>query len=130
MSHLKSYHQEVWRLISNFQAFNINVVLRTCNATTNALENTTSQMSMIRDIFTIEIFYKPSILYNITNLHVFNDDQQILHFMANTNIFKYVATDDDKNECSLQAETGNMKGHLIRKGVATLENIYDLQECF
>lgn len=44
-----------------------------CNATANALEKTPSRMSLIRDRFTVEILYKPSILDNITNLSVFND---------------------------------------------------------
>lgn len=57
--HLKCYHQEVWRLISNFQAFNIIDVPSTCNATANALANASSRMSLIMDILTIEILYKP-----------------------------------------------------------------------
>ena len=58
-------------------------------------------MSPIRDRFTIEILYKPSIPDNITNLCVFNDDQQIMNFMANADIFKYALIDDDENEYSL-----------------------------
>jgi len=50
--------------------------------------------------------------------------------MANTHIFKDAVIDDDKHEPSLQAEAGNRKGHLITKGAASLENLYDLQECF
>ena len=61
---------------------------------------------------------------------MFNDDQYILHFMTNANVLKDVEIDDDELECSLQAAIGNKKGHLITKGVATLENIYDLQEHF
>lgn len=85
-------------------------------------------MSLIRDIFTIEILYKPSILDNITNLCVFNDDQQILYFMANNEIFKDVAIDDDEYKRSLQAGGDDMKGHIITKGVVSLENIYDMEE--
>ena len=73
--HLKSYQQEVWRLISNFQAFNITFVPRTHNAATNALANIASRMSPLRDIFTVEILYRSFILDNITNLRVFDDDQ-------------------------------------------------------
>jgi len=87
-------------------------------------------MSPIRDRFTIVILYKPSIPDNITNLHMFNDDQHILYFMANTNVFKDAVIDDDKHECSLQAEVGNMKCHIITKDVESLENLYDLQEWF
>lgn len=100
------------------------------NAAANALENAASRMSLVRDIFTIEILYKPSILDNINNLCVFNDDQQILYFMANFDVFKDVAVDNDKHKCSLQEKSCNRKGHFITKGVASLEKIYDLQEHF
>jgi len=66
--HLKIYKQEVWRLISNFQAFNIIVVPHMCNVAANGLENAASRMSLIRDRFTIEILYKPSIPEKITKL--------------------------------------------------------------
>lgn len=85
---LKSYQQEVWKLISNFQEFNIIVVPRIHNVASNDLKNAASRMSPIRDRFTIQFLYKPSILDNINNLHVFNDDQQILNFMENVDIFK------------------------------------------
>lgn len=50
--------------------------------------------------------------------------------MANTGALKYAAIDDDEHKGSLQVDDGNKKGHLIMKNVATLEKIYDLQECF
>jgi len=59
---------------------------------------------------------------------VFNDDQQILHFMANADSFKYATIYEDKHEKYLQAEAGSKKGRLIPKGVASLEKIYDLEE--
>jgi len=46
--------------------------------------------------------------------------------MANADVFKDASIDDDRHECSLQAEAGNKKGHLITKGVVRLENLYDL----
>lgn len=128
--HLKSYQQEVWWLISIFQAFNITVVPRTYNAAANALENVASMMSPIRDIFTIEILYRPSIPDNINNIRMFGDDQQILPFMSNADTFKDAVIDEDKHEWPLQEEASSKKGHLIPKGVASLEKIHDLQECF
>jgi len=50
--------------------------------------------------------------------------------MANDDVFKDAAIKDDKHEWSLQAEAGNRKGHLIMKGVALLEMLYDLKEHF
>lgn len=124
--HLKIYQQEVWRMISNFQAFNITIVPRTRNTTANALENIAPRMSPLRDKFTIEILYRPSIPDNITNLRVFDDDQKILHFRANADTFKDEAIDEDEHDRSLQAGTNMKKGHLIARGVETLEKIYDL----
>lgn len=40
----------------------------------NTLENETIGITLIRDIFSIEMIYNPSILDNVTNFHVFNDD--------------------------------------------------------
>lgn len=67
---------------------------------------------------------------NITNLCIFFDDQQILHFMANANTFKDAVIDEEKHKRSLQAKTSSKKGHLILKGVTSLEKLYDLQERF
>jgi len=72
--HLKCYQQEVWRLISNFQEFNITIVPRTRNAAANTLGNTTSRLSPLRDRFIVEILYRLSIPDKITNLCVFDND--------------------------------------------------------
>lgn len=68
------------------------------NETVDALENATARMTLLRDKFSIEILYNPSIPDNIINLRVFDDDQQMLHFMANANIFKDVMIDEDEHE--------------------------------
>lgn len=117
-------------MISNFQEFNVTSVPRTRYATTNALANTTSRMSPLRDRFSIKILYRPSISDNITNLRVFDDDQQILHFMANVDTFKDATVDEKEHHRSLQARTYIKTGHLIPKGVASLEIIYELEEHF
>eukprot|EP00253_Pinus_taeda_P020322 PITA_20322 len=68
---------------------------------------------------------------NVVMLKVVGDSEiVILHFMANTNVFKDAVIDDDEHERSLKVEASNRKGHLITKGVATLEKIYELQEHF
>jgi len=46
-----------------------------CNAAADALVNATARMTPLRDKFSIEILYKPSIPDNITNLCVFDDDE-------------------------------------------------------
>jgi len=72
-----------------------------CNVAVDALENIAARMTPLRDRFSIEILYKPSIPDNITNLRVFHDDEQILHFMANADVFKDATIDEDINERSL-----------------------------
>lgn len=73
--HDKSYQPEVWHLISQFRAFNIIVVPRMHNALADALANVAARLSPLKDDFSIEILYKPSVPDNITNLCIFNDDQ-------------------------------------------------------
>lgn len=50
--------------------------------------------------------------------------------MANVDTFKDEVIDEDDHERSLQEEASSKKGHLILKGLESLEKIYDLQECF
>jgi len=50
--------------------------------------------------------------------------------MANTDIFKDVAIDEDMHEQSLEDTVGDSKGNLILKGVVSLEELYDLQSHF
>jgi len=72
-----------------------------CNATVDALANVATRMTPLRDRSTIEILYKSSIPDKIANLCVFYDDKQILHFMANDDIFKDEAIDEYVHEQSL-----------------------------
>ena len=48
--------------------------------------------------------YKPSVPDNITNLRVFYDDQQILEFMLNTEVFKDVVIEEADHDQALQEE--------------------------
>lgn len=45
------------------------------NAATNASSNATAMMLPLRDGFSVENLYKPSVPDNITSLRVFYDDQ-------------------------------------------------------
>jgi len=47
------------------------------------------------------MIYKPSIHDNITNLRVFYDDQHILCFMVNADVFKDTTIDEDEHEKTL-----------------------------
>lgn len=80
------------------------------NETVDALGNIAARMSSLRDRFTVEILCKPSIPDNINNLRVFYDDQHILHFMANADVFKDASIDEDEHEKSLQDAINDNKG--------------------
>lgn len=101
LPNLKNYQQEVCHLISSFQAFYIKYIPRIHNATIDTLTNAATMLSPHKDGFSIEIIYKPSISNIITNLHMFNDDQMILDFMANVGMFKDEAIDEDVHDKDL-----------------------------
>lgn len=44
------------------------------NAVVDALKNVVARLSLLRDGFSIKILYNSSVLDNISNLHIFNDD--------------------------------------------------------
>ena len=87
-------------------------------------------MSLLRDRFTVEILYNISIVNNITYLHIFYNDQHILHYMANVDVFKDATIEKDEHGQSLQAATNDKKGNIILKGVVSLEKLYDFHDHF
>lgn len=84
-------------------------------------------MSPFRYGFFIELIYKSFVPDNITNLCIFNDDQQILHEMANADVFKNATIDKDEHDKVLQYEARASKENHTLKGVLSLEKLYDLQ---
>lgn len=91
------------------------------------LGNVTTSFTPPRDGFLIEIIYKLSICDNITKFDVFNDDQKILYFLANIDIFKDKTINEDKHDKSLQGRAKICDGNPMPKGVVSLENLFDLQ---
>ena len=49
----------------------------------------------------IELLFRPSVLDNITNLRMFDDDQQILECLMNDDIFKGATIDDEEHQANL-----------------------------
>ena len=78
--HLKGYQTEVWDLITNFNAFNINSIPRLQNATTDLLATYVARLVPTNNKCSIELIFRPSIPDNVTNWRVFDDDQQIIDF--------------------------------------------------
>lgn len=101
-----------------------------CNAVANALENPAAKMPPLRDNFSIEIIYKLSILDNISNLYIFYDDQQILYFIDNFDVFKDTTIYKEVHAKALQVATNASKVKLIPKDVVSLQKLYDLQNRF
>jgi hypothetical protein len=88
----------------------------------------------------VELLYKPSVPNNISNWKVFEGDEQIINFLTNQENFKDLAIDDEVFQEKLvetdpheqRGETDHSsnkpKFHTIPKGVANLENLFDLRK--
>jgi hypothetical protein len=131
----------VHRLIEHFEAFNITTIPRAKNILVDSLATAASRLSPLEDYeasrFTVELLYKPSVPNNISNWKVFEGDEQIINFLTNQDNFKDLAIDDEVfQEQSTEVDphtdqpTDKSKSHTIPKGIANLENLFDLKERF
>ena len=93
--HLKAYQNEVWDLLTNFDAFNISSIPRVKNVAVDLLATSGARMVPTNNRCSIEFPFMPSILDNITNMRVFDDDQQILECLMNDDTFKGSIIDDE-----------------------------------
>ena len=100
------------------------------NATVDNLANAAARFTPLRDGFSIEIVYKPFVPENITNLRVFDDDQQVLEFMLNTEVFKDAVIEEADHDQTLQEEQEKCKENPMPKGIVSLEKLFDLQNRF
>ena len=66
---------------------------------------------------------------NITNMRVFDDDEQIFNFLTNEEVFKESVIDEDKHQSDLR-DIDMLKGNFMSKGVRMLEGMFDLQNKF
>jgi hypothetical protein len=143
---MRNYQQEVHRLIEHLEAFNITTIPRTKNTLDDSLDTAASRLSPLEDYkasqFTVELLYKPSVPNNIYNWKVFEGDKQIINFLTNQENFKDLAIDDKvfreklvetyphKQRGETDHSTDKPRFHTILKGVANLENLFDLREIF
>ena len=78
-SHLKRYQSKVWNLMNKFSSFNINSIPKLNNAEADLLANVASILfpteGLSPDAFSVELLFRPSVLDNIMNSRVFDDDQ-------------------------------------------------------
>jgi hypothetical protein len=140
-THLRNYQQEVHRLMEHFEAFNIKMIPKTNNILVDSLATAASRLSPLEDYeaswFIVELFYKPLVPNNISNWKVFEGDEQIMKFLTNQDNFKYLAIDDEvfqeqSIETNLRTDQpiDKLMYHMITKGIANLENLFDLRERF
>ena len=123
--HIKGYQLEVWNLIMHFNAFNINAVPRLQNIATDLLTTSASRLVPTNNKCSIELIFKPSVLDNVTNVKVFNDDEKIINFLMNEESFKESIIDEEKHLLGLKNEDA-VKGNFMHKAVRTLKWMFDL----
>jgi hypothetical protein len=130
---LKGYQHEVWNFLYSFESFNINSIPHCQNVDADILANATSRFIPPNDGFSIEIIFRPSILDNVTNWRVFNNDTQIINFLTSFDVFQDSVIDDEAHEQDLQDyrdESSKTKANCIPKNVLSLEKLFDLQTKF
>ena len=103
--HLKAYQNEFWDLLINFHAFNISSIPRARNVAADLLATSAARMVPTNKRCSVEFIFMPSIPDNITNLRVFDDDQQILECLMNNDTFKGSIIDDEEHQADLQNES-------------------------
>jgi hypothetical protein len=129
----------VHRLIENFEAFNIIAIPREKNILVDSLATTSSKLSPLEyyeaSRFTVETLYKPSVPNNISDWKVCEGDEEIINFMTNQDNLKDLSIDDEvfqeqstETDPQTSQPTEKFKSHTIPKGIANLENIFDLKE--
>ena len=114
----------MWDLLTNFYAFNIVSIPRLKNAATDLLATSAARLVPTNNKCSIELLFRPSVPDMITNLRVFDDDQQILECLMNDETFKGAIIDDEEHQAELKFDK------FIPKGVRTLERMFDLDNKF
>ena len=99
--------------MKKFEAFNIRSIPRTKNFDVHMLANATSNLSpsddFSHDRFSVELIYRLSILDNITNWRIFDNDQQIIDFLHLKDTFRGLVIDYEQQDAILQASTSEDK---------------------
>ena len=95
--HLKAYQSEVWDLLKNFEAFNIVSIPRLKNAAADLLATSAARLVPSNNRCSVELLFRPSVPDMITNLRVFDDDQQIIECLTNDEVFKGAIIDDEEH---------------------------------
>ena len=105
----------MWDLLKSFYAFNIVSIPRLKNAAAHLLATSAARLVPSNNNCSIELLFRPSVPDMITNLRVFDDDQQILECLTNDDTFKRSNINDKEHQAKLKFN------NFISKGVRTLE---------
>ena len=85
-SHLLNYKNWVRELLKYFDEFSINSIPRNQNSVADLLANVSSKLIPLDDLmttcFSVQLLFRPSVLDNITNFRIFDDDDQIINFQS------------------------------------------------
>ena len=84
-------------MLKCFDAFNIISIPRIKNTAANLLATSAARLVPTNNRCSVELLFRPSVLDMITNLRVFDDDQQIIECLTNDEVFKGVIIDDEEH---------------------------------
>jgi hypothetical protein len=135
---------EVWSLINKFSSFNINSIPRSNNTEADLLANVASKLlpaeGLSPNAFSVELLFRPSVLDNITNWRVFDDDRQIINFLHMEETFQGAVIDEQTHDDNLHdftvipnpkpSEALSDMVNSLPKSVARLEKFYDFEDKF
>lgn len=134
---LKSYRNKVWDEIESFDAFSIQAIPREQNTKADSLAFSASLLlphpEFEKDVYIVEMIYRPSVPDNNQNWQVFDDDKHISSFLEGTETFSNLSFDGNHSLTSQQnmkeedkeSEILQLKGNTIPKGLVTLESLFD-----
>jgi hypothetical protein len=130
--------------MNKFSDFNINSIPRLNNSEEDLLASEASKLFPVEglslDVFSVELLFRPSVLDNIMNWRVFDDDQQIISFLHMEETFQGSVIDECTHDDNLHdftvipdprtPESSSDMVNSIPKSVVRLEKFYDLQDKF
>ena len=109
----------------HFNAFNINAIPRLQNIGADLLATSASRLVTNNDKCSIELIFRPSVPENVTNMRVFDDNEQLIEFFTNEESFKESIIDEEESFSGLQNEDA-IQGNFMPKAIRTLEGMFDL----
>ena len=84
-------------MLKYFNAFNIISIPRIKNAAADLLATSAARLIPTNNRCYVELLFRPSVPDMITNLRVFDDDQQIIECLTNDEVFKGSIIDDEEH---------------------------------